>query len=109
MYHAAPLDSTNERQHRQQLARILNSVQQGHTNTSGEVTLTPNASTTVLIDPRLHPSCFLRWDPQTVNANLELYAGTMYVLGTDRQNGQCTIHHSNSAVTDRTFRYTITG
>ena len=88
----------------------LNRIRRGRIECVTEVTLTANASSTVLYDRRLSPQTFLGFDPRTANAAAELAAGTMYVTDANRTTkGQVTITHANNAQTDRTFFVSILG
>ena len=74
----------------------------------GEVTLTPGAATTTVTDPTVTPDTIFDFDALTTTAATEKVAG-MVVLAADRLLGSFTITHSNSAVTDRTFRWIAAG
>ena len=67
-----------------------------------EVTLTPDATATVLTDPRLVGNSYLGLMPQTANA-ADAMTSLWVVLGT----GSAVIHHANSSNTDQVFLYTI--
>lgn len=108
-YPAAPRDFHDPDTHRRQLAESINNVQKGKLNNTGEVTLTANAATSTLTDPRLTVFSVVTFDPMTANAATELYGATMYCLTANRNNGTWTITHANNAQTDRQFRYTILG
>jgi hypothetical protein len=75
-------------------------------NRGGEVTLTPGATVTTVIDPTVTPDSFLQFQPLTATAGTE--AG-MQVLAADQLLGSFTITHANSAVADRTFRWIASG
>lgn len=93
-----------------QIARVTNLALQGKLNAIfRDFTLTANATTTTLTDPRLSIDSHLTFDPLTANAAYELYTGTLYVLSANRNNGSWTITHSNNSQTDRTFNVLIIG
>jgi hypothetical protein len=73
------------------------------------VTLTPGTTVTTIIDPTVTPDTVFVFDALTQTAATELAAGTLYVLAADRLLGSFTITHSNSAVTDRAFRWIALG
>jgi alkanesulfonate monooxygenase SsuD/methylene tetrahydromethanopterin reductase-like flavin-dependent oxidoreductase (luciferase family) len=75
-------------------------------NRSGEVTLTPGATVTTVIDPTVTPDSFIQFAPLTATAGTEV---GMHVLAADQLLGSFTITHANSAVTDRTFRWIAAG
>ena len=81
----------------------------GKLNCVGEITLTPNAATTVLNRKGLSPQSVVHFDPKTANAATELYGATMYVLSANRLNDAWTITHANNANADKTFQYTVIG
>ena len=73
------------------------------------VTLTPGATTTVVMDPTVTPDTVFIFDPLTATAAAELAAGTLYVLEADRLLGSFTITHANAGTTDRSFRWLAAG
>ena len=89
------------------VARALNEVLIGHQNVTIDVTLTANAASTNIADPRLHAGSFIGWMPRTANASAEVGAGTIRVSA--RGNGTATIAHANNAQVDRTFTFLIIG
>lgn len=78
----------------------------GKTNNIGEVTLTPNSATTTLTDARLTIQSVLHFMPLTATAQA---AAVPYSLTADQNSGAWTLNHSNTAATDKTYRYSITG
>jgi len=108
-YPGVALDSPDEKKHRRELARVANRVNQGKFNAVADLTLTANAATTTLTDPRLTVDSFVQFDPTTATAATELYGATMYALTANRTNGSWVITHANNAVTTRTFKVLIIG
>lgn len=108
-YLGVPLESTDDRQHRRQVAVAVNRTLSGRLNNTGDMTLAANSAATILKDQRLAPTSWIQFDPMTANAAAELAAGTMYVTAANRQTGAFTITHANAGTTDRTFRYAILG
>lgn len=108
-YRGVPRESTDERQHRVQLAVAVNRTLGGKLNNTGDMTLAANSSATILKDARLSPKSAIFFEPMTANAAAELAAGTMYVLAANRKAEAFTITHANAVTTDRTFRYAILG
>lgn len=94
-----------------QIGGIVNLILRGKQNNVLEVTLTANAASTTVNDPRLTRNSLVLFDPTTANAATELYGATMYVLddGTNRKNGTFVITHANNANADRTFKVLIVG
>lgn len=84
-----------------QLATAININADGQT---GTVTLTANATSTTLSDPRITPSSVILLMPTTANAAGAIattYIGSSAI-------GSATITHANTATADRTFKYTVT-
>ncbi len=86
-----------------EIARSVNALADGHNDAFAEVTLTANATSTVVDNPRINESAHIHFTPLTANAAAEYGAGAMYVSA--RQQGSFTISHANNAQTDRTFSY----
>lgn len=93
------------------LNSVLNGIMLGRTNNTGTVTLTANATTTVvtLSAGQLGPYTQVIFTPNTVNAATEFGAGKLYVSLIDADNFQFTITHSNTADTDKIFQYVLVG
>lgn len=86
---------------------IMRGIMQGHMNTDLEVTLTANAATTVITDPRLSIHTVILFCPLTANAAAEIGAGTLYVSARDSETA--TLTHANNAETDRDFVLSLVG
>ena len=108
-YPTAPLDGGDPDHHRRQIARAANSAIAGKTNNLGEVTLTANAASTVIVDARLSFFSVIVFDPLTANAAAEIANGTLYVTEANRGIGSWTVTHANDANADKSFRYAILG
>jgi hypothetical protein len=91
------------------IPKIAEAVHQLTRSRDGEVTLTPGATITVVIDPTVTPDTVILFDPLTANAAAEIYAGTMYVLPANRFLGSFAITHLNAGTTDRAFRWLAWG
>lgn len=87
------------------IANVLNNVLSGKMNNTGTVTLTANAATTTLTDSRIGANSVVLLMPTTANAAAAL-ATTYFDTFAD---GSCVINHTNDALADKTFSYTITG
>lgn len=103
----APLTGSIGSEHRRRIAEAANQALRGKLNAQRDVTLTANATATVIVDPRITPNSFIGLMPTTANAAAEIGAGTMYVSA--RGDQTATITHANNAQTDRTYRVTILG
>ena len=111
-YPGAPADGPSEdpqalRRWITQIARVVNRINGGKVNATGNVTLTAGAATTTVSDPRATAFSCVGFMPTTANAAAELGAGTLYV--TARANGAFVIAHASNAQADRAFVYSIFG
>ena len=75
------------------------------TNIKGRVTLTPNATKTVVTELQMGFSSAAALSPMTANAAAELASGACFI--SDYGPGTFTITHRNSAQTDRKFAYGV--
>lgn len=87
------------------VARVVNDILQGKLNAVMTVTLTQNATSTTLTDPRITASSFVGLMPMTANASGAL--ATTYVSA--RASGSATFTHANNAQTDRNFVVLVIG
>lgn len=90
----------------QEITQLKQSLNNGYTRNTGEVTLTPNASSTIVSQHYIRPNSTALLIPSTVNASLEMTSGNFYVVCADKQ---FTVFHTNNAFTDKTFRYVVFG
>jgi hypothetical protein len=93
--------------HLRLVVNALRELANGRVDSASEVTLTANAATTVVADPRVGPTTKVFLSPTTANAAAEQGAGTMYVSA--KGDGTFTITHANNAQTDRGFDYVVLG
>lgn len=98
----APVHAQSLALHLRQLAGVINSIMDGKTNNTGEVTLTENVTTTVVSNMIVSPDSSIFLTATTSNAAAE----TPYIVAGDEQ---FTITHANAATTDRTFNYMVAG
>ena len=84
----------------------INSLIRGGSNAAGTVTLTPNATTTVVTNPNINAGASPHLAAKTANAAAAL--ATTYTT-VSSVGGSMTITHANNAQTDRTFYYSFTG
>jgi bifunctional N-acetylglucosamine-1-phosphate-uridyltransferase/glucosamine-1-phosphate-acetyltransferase GlmU-like protein len=89
------------------LRQVVNNLMRGKTNNFGALTLTANASSTVLTDANIGGSSVILLSPVTANAAAEVGAGTIYPGAPGNQ--AVTINHANNAQTDRSFNYVVVG
>lgn len=102
-YRGLPSAGGNPRE----VSEVVNSLRTGKMNAMRAITLTANAATTVITDPRLTGSSFIGFCPLTANAAAEIGAGTLYV--SSRGKFTATLTHANNAQTDRNFTLLIIG
>lgn len=95
------------KEHRRRMARAINTMLQGKFNVTIDVTITPNATTTVILDPRI--SVFSAITPamaMSANAAADIVAG---IWVSNMNTGTATLNHRNSASTGRVIRFCILG
>lgn len=97
-------DSTDEREHRRQLARAVSGLLAGKRNAMGVLTLTANVTTSTITDSRITPDTVAVLVPTTANAAGAV--GGLYQVATA---GVLTVHHASTATTDRTFVFILVG
>jgi hypothetical protein len=105
-YDGVPEWETVETEHRRKLARAINRINSGKINCTLDVTLQANQVTTTVVDPRIAPTSFLCWMPQTATASAAERAG-IYVTG--RTKGSAVLNHAANAATDQTLTIVILG
>jgi hypothetical protein len=103
---AVQLSSSNEADHRRQIAQGVNRMSQGQINCTLFVTLNPGASSTPVVDSRISLQTAVLLMPQTAAAATELASGNLSIVCT---SGSAAIIHTNSTKTDRTFTAALLG
>lgn len=88
-----------------QIVEWINRLLSGRLNASTTVTLTANATSTTLTDPRISIESFIGFMPTTATAALAMTA--LYVSA--RTSGSATLTHNNTADVDRTYVALIIG
>lgn len=98
---------SDDREHRRQIARAVNTLRQGKQNVTHDLTLTANAASTVMTDARIGITSAIV-PAMAINADgaAALVAG---IWITDIKTGSCTVNHENSSQVDRTIRFLIIG
>jgi hypothetical protein len=86
-------------------AGAINAVLRGRISASLLVTLAADATTSVVYDSRISATSFVGLMPQSATAATALAAGLYVVPGA----GQATIHHADTADSDKTFAAVILG
>lgn len=82
---------------------VLNAVQRGKLNCTGQVTLTAGGTTTTVVDPRIGPDSCILLSPLTANA-----AAVAWWISA-QSNGSATITHPNSPAADQKFNFALIG
>lgn len=97
----------DDREHRRQMARSINALRQGKQNVTHDLTLTADATSTVLSDARIGiSSAIIPAMATTSDAAAALVAG---IWITDIKTGSCTVRHESSSQVDRIVRFVIIG
>jgi hypothetical protein len=91
-------------EHRRKLAGAVNGLLKGQLNNHYEVTLTPDETTTELVDPNITAETGALLSPLSASAALAL--ANLYSVPTV---GSVTFHHDSTSDTDRTFRIFLFG
>ena len=89
----------------QRLVDALVQLVEGRHNAFGSLTLTPAATTTVVVHPNCGLESVVLLSPRTANAAAAV--ATTYVSLIER--GQFTLTHANNAQVDRDFDYSVAG
>lgn len=103
----APAAADGPRIHRRQLAHAINRTMAGKLNANAAVTLTANATSTTLTDPRLGPNTAILFMPQTANAAAA--KASLFVPSATQTTGSAVINHASSANADQTFTLLLIG
>lgn len=88
-------------------ALAIQELSAGRSNAAKTVTLTPNATTTVVSFDNCSANSEVFLSPRTASAAAEMGAGTLYVSAV--ANRLFTITHANNGQTDRTFGFVCIG
>lgn len=88
-----------------QARSVVNNAMAGKLNVLGEVTLSVNATSTLLRDALITQASFIGLMPMSANAAAAL--ATLHFSAS--QTGSVVINHTSNAQADRTFRYAILG
>ena len=89
------------------IVRAIRELFEGRRYTTGTVTITANAASTIVRHLNFGVDSVPHLVPTTANAAAEVRNGTLYVSA--RANGSFTLTHANNAQTDRIFLYSFDG
>lgn len=103
-YPYAPLNHSLTDNYLNKLKLSINFLMNGKCNNTGEVTLTPSASSTVVNNNLCNENSVVLITPVTSNAGQHLQ--NYYIVAGDKQ---FTVYHNSSSNTDKTIRYVIIG
>lgn len=98
-------DAEKERTWMRGATEAVNSLRNGKVNSAGDLTLTENATSTVVTDIRVGGNSVILLMPKTANAAGAL--ATTYIASVGKQT--FTVTHANNAQTDREFAYVALG
>ena len=99
-YLPPPVDSQDEAAHRKLLAQAIQDILGGKVNVTKSITLTANAASTTISDPRIGSTTAVVLVPTTSNAAAAL--ATTYQTWPNAMAEAAVINHANNAQTDRT-------
>lgn len=105
-YPAVPELESNADVHRRKLAVAVNRLNEGKSNCTLDVPITPNAATTDIEDVRISYFCAICAAMAFSAAGAADIAAGFYV--TNLKNGSATLNHRNNAAS-RTIRFLILG
>ena len=89
------------------LREVVNNLLRGKLNATRDVTLTANATSTIVNDPRIGGTSSIQLMALSANAAAEIGNGTIWWGAPGDQT--VTLNHANNAQSDRTYRLTIIG
>ena len=104
-YKAPPKNANNTIGFYKELLLVIQNLYDGKVQCTGQFSLTPSVTTTVVKDPRCSEQSIAFLSPFTANA--KAHDDNTYV--SDYAQGQFTITHDSKIHTDRTYRYAIIG
>jgi|TARA_A100000171_G_scaffold35297_1_gene33845 hypothetical protein len=100
-----PLSMPDNSQHLRLVSTTLNNVMDGKLNSTGDITLNANATSTTLSDARIGGDSVIVFMP--ITANGKTAENNLFVSA--RQSGQATLTHASSSNTDQNFAYIVVG
>ena len=100
-----PLSMPDNSQHLRLVSTTLNNVMDGKLNSTGDITLNANATSTTLSDARIGGDSVIVFMP--ITANGKTADNNLFVSA--RQSGQATLTHASSSNTDQNFAYIVVG
>src|SRR5579884_9331 len=87
-------------------ARAVNGLLRGKMNATATLTLTPNATSTVLTDARIGKYSHVTLEPSSASAAAAVASGQLYPVP---GSGKATVFHPSSGAGDQTFSVLIVG
>lgn len=99
-------DTEGMQEHIRKVAIVVNEILAGKSNNVFDVTLTPNATETVVTRERTSMDSRVSLTPKSATAAAAIGAGAVWVETTVNR---ITIHHDSQPDADRTFGATVVG
>tara|TARA_Y100001937_G_scaffold118382_1_gene172705 strand:- start:37 stop:363 length:327 start_codon:yes stop_codon:yes gene_type:complete len=100
-----PLSMPDQGQHIRLISNVLNNTIDGKLNSTGDVTLRANQTTTTLTDERIGGDSIILFMPITANGN----TAKTNLFVSARSKGTATLTHASSSNTDQNFGYVVIG
>lgn len=89
------------------LVQSIRELFEGRSHAVGELTLTPNATSTTVDAPNCGVDSRISLHPRTAHAATAL--ATTYITAANTKPGQFIVTHANTADVDKSFAYSIRG
>lgn len=102
-YPIVDVQSTDEKRHRRDLAKGVNSLRDGKVNSAVDISLETSGITTTVVNSKISATSRIILTPSNDNAASEFAAGTIRIDDGSIVHGQFTIQHTEFPLA-RTFR-----
>lgn len=100
-----PPTSSDPQQWQRTAQTVMQEINKGNINCTGQVTLAINSATTQVNDARAGPTSHIGFMPLSFNAAQE----KRRLIVQSQGNGYFLIGHTNNGIDDRIYRYSIMG
>lgn len=94
----------DDREFSRKISLVVREIQDGKLNATAEVTLTPDATSTTIQNPRASIFTVALLSPKTAAA-----AASLGAVWYESHRGEVTIHHDSQPAADRTFGVVFIG
>lgn len=105
-FSGVPTTHRDTSEHLRMIAEAVNLLMRGKSNNTGSFTLTANAASTTVTDPRVSPNTRVHAVPTTANAQADYIAASFLITPGD---GTFAVTHANDADADKIFVYSLIG